>query len=214
MKTKNTMIIMLSLVMMFAFGVTANAASKANKKAAYRAYLGWINSGCKDDHGYSTEYDKFCLTRVDSDRVPELVALKTPGKYTGVYNMCIVSYKKGRAVVMSVSSGVAGAGGYRGTSSFIPRKGKIHEWSMSSGSGYESDVITKLGKKGFTKTAQGSYQWADYVGGHVKFCQWNKKNVTKAAYDRKLAKAFNQKKARNFEDLPYIPRAQMLATLN
>lgn len=213
MKKQKVFILLLSLVMVLSMVTSVQAASK---KKAFASYLKWIETGCKDENGKKHSFNKFYLVKVDSDKIPELVACKAlPPSYGGMEDICVVSYKKKKVVKLSARTGVAGAGGFRGAFSYIPKKGRLRIWSMSSGNGSEHNVIYKLKKDGFKKYATADFSHSFSVK-KMKFAwsyTWNGKKVSKKTLKKKLAKAFKGKNAKHFTDLPFVSKSEIIAML-
>lgn len=213
MKTKKVWSLLLTLIMAFMMALSVQAASKNN---AYKSYLNWVSSGCKDEDGRRHNFNKFYLVRVDSDKIPELVAYKKlSATYGAMEDICVVSFKQNRIVTKSARTGVAGAGGFRGSFSFIPQKGKMRVCSWESANGSRCDEIYKLTHNGYKKIATANFS-NRYDFDRMKSSwsyTWNEKKVSKKTLERKLLKAFNYKKAKQFTDLPFVSRSEIIAML-
>lgn len=57
-------------MMLLVMGMTAQAASKS---ITYKAYRNWIKGGCQNEYGDKNSFDRFCLVKINSDRIPELI---------------------------------------------------------------------------------------------------------------------------------------------
>ena len=210
---KKALSMLLSLVMVFAMVISVQAASK---KKAFKSYVKWIQAGCKDENEQTHSFDRFYLAIVDSDKVPELVACKKlPASYGAMEDICVVSFKNNRIVRMTARSGAAGVGGFRGSFSYIPEKGKLCVWSISSGTGSEYNEIYKLSNNGFKKTVTAHSEYSyNYQKGKPSWSYiWNEKKVSKKTLEKKLTKAFNRRKAKSFADLPFVSKSAIVAML-
>lgn len=200
-KRRSHLFVIMMILIMSMFVIPAQASSRSK---AYKAYRSWIKGGCKNEYGYKNSFKQFCLVKIDSDSVPELIG-KEVVNYA-INSMCIVSYKNGKLIKKSVSTGVGGAGGFRGDASFIPKKGKIYMTSISSGTGMVYDSIIKLGKRSFKAVAEGSFQWLDMEKNTARNCTWKGKRVSKKVYDAKLKKGYPSRKAKKFDDLKFVSK--------
>ena len=202
MKKKTLACLLLLAGLLISAAVPAQASAKSN---AYKAYRTWIRKGAKDTYG--EKYTKFCLANIDADNVPELVAAYPSEDVTSLY---ILSYKKGKLVHLSLASGVASIGGYRGNAYYLPGKGRLMAASVSSGTGEYTEDIYRLTAKGFSTWRQGSYNMFDDSA--AKY--WNGKKVTTKKYKANLKKAFSRKKAVEFTTLKYVGKTVMLKKLS
>lgn len=168
-----------------------------SSKKAYKAYVNWLNKKAP------SEYKKFTLVKLDGDKVPELVGQCKDG-YMEYYIVCSYNGKKVNA--REFAAGVAPVGGFRGTVSYIPKKGKILETYLSGGTGAQEDNVYQLKKGKLKKAAAGS---SAYNSQGKQTFKWGKKKVSQANYNKNLNKAFNRSKGKSFSKLKYISKAKM-----
>ncbi len=175
----------------------------ASKKKVYKAYYNWLVKSAP------SAYKKYCLVDLDGDNISELVGFYCNKKY-GVINNYIICYYDGKKVVTKTfTDGVASVGGYRGSLTYIPRKGKIMDASLLGGTGSQSNEVYKLKNGTLKRTAIANIE---YVNGKAKY-KWNGKSVSKKTYTSKLKKAFNTSNPKAFSDLKYISKAKMKKAL-
>ena len=196
--TIKTVLALLLTVSLVINAFTTVPASASEKEQAYKAYYDLIEKLHEGDE-WSDGFDRFALINVDNDGIPELLAVDTANdEYdnNGVTEYELYTYYNGEAVKLgSYASGVAGAGGYRGSTLYIKKSGKILETYISASSGDGSDIVYKMENGAMTEIAHGDYNIAtdDTV--------WNGKAMSSSKYNKKLNKTFKMKKAKSFEDL-------------
>lgn len=194
---KNSFLLLIFLLMLS--NVCTLNVSAASKKETYSLYKEWLNS--KE----GKQYDGFALVKIDKDDVCELVAHRVNAlSYLDEY--LILTNVNGTLVSESIADGVASAGGYRGSYSFIPKKGKMYQYSWSSGTGekYHSVYTFKKGK--INEIHCGTETYNPYP--KVKY-QWNNKTVSKKKFKASLKKAINTKKTKAFNQLHYRNRTKI-----
>lgn len=193
-----TLLLLLLTVSLALSAFNAVPARASEKDEAYAAYYDLIEALHEGDE-WADGFDRFKLIYVDADDIPELLAVDTPGdEYdnNGITYYELYSYYNGEAVLLgSYSSGVASAGGYRGSTMYIKKSGKVLETYMEAGSGDAGDTVYKMENGAMTEIAHGDYNIAtdDTV--------WDGKAMSYAKYNKKLNKTFKMKKAKSFEDL-------------
>ncbi len=206
--TKKLTALTLSFFLIIVFGMSAMAESKAETFAAYKE---WIQNGAKssaDDE--DVHYDKFCLLNLDKDSVPELISCRIVND--GIYDFYIQSFKDGQLVILTTQAGVGGAGGFRGTVSYIAGKGLIrsHSWGSANPQNYEE--ICKLTSTGYKVKGEGEYLYY-FDDKPIKDAVWNGKNVSSKVYEKKSNKAFNEKKGKDMTKLNFVSASEILEQL-
>lgn len=197
----------LSLLVCALHIVPVHAADKADAYSAYYSLVKELYSA-KDEY---ESFDHFKLLYIDDDAIPELLAIQYPAELvnnsTYVYRL-FTYYDGGINELGEFRSGVASAGGYRGTTSYIKRSGKLYETAMSSGTGEGTDVVYKLSDGQLTVLGQGDWSLVSEES------EWNGKTVSSTAYSKKIGKLFNSKKAIFFEELKTNSYRAMLKKLS
>ncbi len=189
-------ILLLAVLLVTVLPVQAQAAA-VTKAKAYKAYAQWLESKEAEE----VKYDQFSLVRLDSDKVPELVA-----KHEGyVRDYCICTFNGKKVVTQSFTEANVVGGMLQSHWYYIPRKGKIAVTSSMGGRTVVEASLLKSGK--WKQTFAGA---SDPESG-----EWtiNEKKVSEAVYNKKLSSAFNMKKAKLFYDLPYVSKAKILKKL-
>ena len=198
MKNKmQNLIIMVCIFSLFLSIFHVNPVYAADKKEAYTAYYSLVKELYKARDEYES-FDRFKLIHVDADGIPELLAIQSPKELVNnsTYVYKLYTYYDGQICELGeFRSGVASAGGYRGTTAYIKKSGKIYETYMSSGSGEGSDVVYTLSKGKLKQKAKGDYS---FVTGEN---EWNGKSVSSSSYSKKLNKLFNPENAVFFEEM-------------
>ena len=193
-------LLMVSLSMIAQNFISVPVVHASQKEDAFNAYYQLIEELHKaDSNPLSEVYDEFELVYIDDDAVPELLAVDVPvDEYdnNGTYQYALYTYYGGEAVKLGdFSSGVASAGGYRGSTMYIKKSGKVYETYISSGTGDGSDIVYKMKNGNLVKKAKGDYHLATDTQ------EWKGKTVSKKAYNKKLKKAFNTNKGINLEEI-------------
>ena len=203
MKMERIRKIALSVFVLLAVAVLPLQAQASTKAKAFKAYRKWIKQGATYNY---TKYDEFCLTRIDSDKIPELVARKKYDAY--VSHFVVLTWKKNKLYKQTFASGVASVGGFRGEAVFIPKKGKIMQSSVSAGTGRCSDFVYKLTKKGIQTYAEGNFI-IDLSSSY----QWKGKSVSEKDYQKKLKKIMPTKKCKKLNSLAFRKKKAILKSL-
>lgn len=201
-----SVICVFSLLACFLSTTTAFAASKQD---AYKAYYPLVKELYNSKDEYES-YDHFKLLYVDADNIPELLAVQMPNDLVNnsTYFYKLYTYYDGQAVELGeFRSGVASAGGYRGSTAYIKKSGKIYETSMSAGSGDGSDAVYKLSNGELKVKGSGEFNIATGEN------EWKGKSVSSTTYNKKLNKLFNTKKGILFEELKLNSYSAMLKKL-
>ena len=182
-------------------------AASRSKKKAYKAYYDWMKSSA------AKEYKKFRLEDLDKDGIPELIALNQERKMTYIDCYMICAFDGTKVNTISLMAGVAGAGGYRGSSSYIPKKGKIYEYSFHSIGSYEYKTAYTLKKGVFNKKHSLSMERIYTKGKYKATYKYNNKKINKKKFKSLSKKYFSSNKEKSFEDLKYISKKKMLKKL-
>ena len=199
-------IVSISLALQGAVAMDVHASTKQDAYAAYYKLVKTLHE--PDVDAGSGGADQFKLIYLDDDKVPELLAVDTPANEydnNGTYVYELYTYYDGKAVKLGdkFSSGVASAGGYRGSTLYIPKSGKLYETYIFSGTGEGSDIVYKLKNGKLVLKARGDYSMVTGTQ------EWNEKSVSDKAYSKKLKKAFNSDKGVNFETLKTMSYSAM-----
>ncbi len=179
-------------------GVLLNASMNvsAAKKTFKSEYLKVIKE-LKKPGEWTDGFDQFQLIYLNDDKVPELLAVNTPGdeyENNGTYQYKIYTFYDGKAKgIGEFSSGVASAGGYRGNTFYIKKGGKIYETYISSGTGEGSDIVYEMKKGKLKNQGMGDYSLA------TETYEWKDQSVSKETYSDELNKLFDVNKATSFE---------------
>ncbi|MBR6223257.1 MAG: hypothetical protein IKQ71_07450 [Lachnospiraceae bacterium] len=201
----------LALVMALCLVPSANTyAAKRTKKAALKAYYAYLKSG-KPQTYRDKKYNKFTLMDLDNDKIPELVAQYKDREGTFVDYYVILAYDGSTVQTLDVSEGVAGAGGFRGNLSYMPKKGLIYNLTWSSGTGSQYNTLYSL-KNGKFTTKVKMVNERDMKTYKLNYT-WNGKKTTEKKQNAKFNKLYNTKKAKTFDKLKYISRKKMLSKL-
>lgn len=176
-------------------GTVAMEVHASKKQDAYAAYYKLVKTLHTPDSSTGSEgADQFKLIFLDDDKIPELLAVDTPSdEYdnNGIYEYALYTYYNGKAVKLGdFSSGVASAGGYRGSTMYIPKSGKLYETFISSGSGEGSDIVYKQKNGKLIQKARGDFSIA------TEKQEWNDKSVSAKTYRKKLKNAFDSDKGK------------------
>ncbi len=214
---------LLALVVIIGFMPQGNveAAGKISKKAAYKAYYNWMKSSnakteVYDGTFHKVYYKKYTLVDINNDKVPELIALYENRYQTWLNYYKICSFDGYKVNEFSASSGVAGAGGYRGYTKITPKKSKLYSFSTSSGTGSTYESYYKFTKKGFKEKYSLNFERTYVSGGEKLTYKINNKVVSKKKFNsvhKKLEKSYNSGKSTDLDDLKYISRKKMLKKL-
>lgn len=196
MKGNDKMKKIIATVLLFSMICSVMPSAKvqaAGKEKAYKAYYEWLQKEAP------SLYKKYKLVKLDGDNIPELVGYaKEDGAFLYYYIIC--SYDGKKVNTKTFEEGAFGS--FRGGASYIPKKGKIHVSSMSSGTGKGSDDLCTLKKGKFKETELGTFQL------NMSY-KWKKKKVSEKVYYKKLDQAFDSSKAKSFSDLKYISKSKM-----
>ena len=213
MKTRIIAMILAIVVIISVFPASNVEAASRTKKKAYKAYYKWIKSDeAKADDYANHRFNKFKLLDLDNDKIPELIALYEDRNNTDINNYAICTYDGKKVNSLKVSEGVAGAGGFRGVVTYIPKKGKIAACTSWAPSGSSYDTYYKIKKGKIIKTNELSMTREFYPKATETY-KINSKTVSKSKYNKTEKKIYASKKAAYFEKLKYISKKKMLKKL-
>ncbi len=213
MKKRFISMLLVLAVLVAAFPSSNVEAASRTKKKAYKAYYKWMKSDEMKISDYREEkFNKFKLVDLDNDKIPELIALYEDRVGTDVNTYAICTFDGKKVNSIKVCSGVAGAGGFRGSVSYIPKKGKIAAYSMSSGTGSSYDTYYKI-KKGKIVITHTLTMERTFYPQQTETYKVNKKVVSKSKFEKTEKKIYASKKSVNFDKLKFISKKKMLKKL-
>ncbi len=194
MKKKSLIVVLLFVLFLM---IPSNDVEAASKKKVYKAYYSWLIKKAPKS------YKEYSLVKLDSDKIPELI-----GHYQDDYGMhyyIICAYNGKKVVTNGLYAGMAYTSSYTGSLYYIPKKGKILQYTSYAAGTQKSDEVYKLKKGKLKVVANGTFEYRN----NKSIYRWNDKKVSKSTYNKKLKKAFNQSKAKSFGDIQYYSKSKM-----
>ena len=193
--------LMLMTVAAASFPMISSASVK--KKDAYKAYRKWISASENKD------YKKYKLMDINKDGVNELIATY----FSPMYNTdqyAILTFDGKKVDVKEARSGVASAGGYRGSTGIDKAKGRIVELSLSSGTGSTYDYITVIKNGKFVQTVEliDEIKYSYYSSSTSQQYLYNQKKISKSKYNQ-LSKKYFSGKVTDLEKVKYVSRSKI-----
>ena len=179
------------------------SSASVKKKDAYKAYKKWISASENKD------YKKYKLMDINKDGVNELIATYYSPTF-GTNQYAVLTYDGKKVNTKEVRSGVASAGGFRGSASIDKKKGYIIEDTMWAPNCDNYDYITVIRNGKFVQkvslttdglfTSVGTSEKATY--------KYNGKKINKSRYNQLLKKYFS-KKTTDLETIKYVSKAKI-----